>query len=309
MNAQNATEWIERIHCASVPADELTDTNCPICQREQRRELIRERGYPLWKCLGCSHMYISPRPSQEWLDSLYGSAYIPDSDNEQVWEQYLDRIFETTARAIRKYHPQTGELLDVGTAFGGFLARAQRDGWRLYGIEPNANAYALAKERLGDRVTLYKSIFETADLEPESFDGIVMMNVIEHMRDPVAICRKAFQLLKPGGFLGLRWPQMSLLNLIPQRVKGIRKTDRAIIGAPIHLHDFTRKSMERLFRAAGYDEVCHAWTSTRRQPGLGWKKSMVAALLRILAYGSHRMTGGRLITPFIARLSLGRKPC
>lgn len=308
MGKRNEPEWIKRVHCSSVPADELAETNCPICHQEERRKLIEERGYPLWKCLSCSHVYISPRPSLRWLGELYSSTYMPDSNDEMQWEQYLGRIFESTARAIRNYHPQGGDLLDVGTGFGGFLIRAEQDGWRLHFLEPNATAYDVAKQRLGNRARLHDSIFETADLDPESYDGIVMMNVIEHVRDPLEICQRAYQLLRPGGFLGLRWPQMSWLKLARERLKGTRKTDRAVIGAPIHLHDFNKKSMELLFKTTGYEQIRHAWAGTRRQPDLSWKMSLLANLLTIVAYGSHRLSNGHLITPLIARLSLGRKP-
>ena len=123
MDRRNQSEWIKRIHCSSVPADELADTFCPVCSKQLREKLIEERGYPLWKCSNCGHVYISPRPSQKWLGELYSSNYMPESEDEKAWEQYLDRVFEATARAIRKYHPQGGDLLDVGAGFGGFLIR------------------------------------------------------------------------------------------------------------------------------------------------------------------------------------------
>ena len=302
------TDWLNRILCSSVPKEDLSETPCPVCRSNERRLLITERGYPLWKCLACTHVYISPRPSERWLGELYSSTYMPDSENEQDWEQYLDGVFESTARAIAAYQPQRGDLLDVGTGFGGFLVRAEKDGWRLHGIEPNESAFAVAQQRLGNRAQLQKSIFETAELQPESFDGIIMMNVIEHVRDPLAICERAFQLLRPGGFLGLRWPQMATTNLLRHRLRGSRESNRAIIGAPVHLHDYTRASMERLFTNTGYHDLRHAWAGTRRQPHLGFKARIAAGLTTAVAQATHLFSGGRLITPVIARLTLGRKP-
>ncbi|MCH8839604.1 MAG: class I SAM-dependent methyltransferase [Planctomycetes bacterium] len=233
---------------------------------------------------------------------------MPDSETEADWEQNLDRIFEGTTRAIRRYHPEGGDLLDVGAGFGGFLVRAAQDGWRLHGVEPNAAAFAVMRKRLGDRASLQQSIFETADLEPQSYDGIVMMNVIEHIREPLEYCRRAYDLLRPGGFLGLRWPQMSAKNLLRERIKGSQDSDRVVIGAPIHLHDYTRHSMEKLLENSGYCDIRHAWAGTRRLPNLSLKSRFAAELATIVAKSSHYLTGGRKITPFIARLSLGRKP-
>ena len=308
MDPRKKADWIQRIHCSNVPQEHLSETYCPICGHKERQQLAEERGYPLWKCENCSHVYISPRPSQHWLNELYSSTYMPDSSDEEDWEQYLDRVFEATAKAIRNYHPQLGELLDVGTGFGGFLVRAGQDGWKLHGLEPNESAFNVAKSRLNGKATLYQSIFETADLQPESFDGIVMMNVIEHVRDPIEICRRAYELLRPGGFLGLRWPQMSWMKLRRRKKGTLTKTDNAIIGAPIHLHDYTDQSMKKLMATTGYQDVQHCWAGTRRQPGLSWKMQAAAQVATLAAYTSQRLSGGRLITPFIARLSLGRKP-
>ncbi len=301
-------QWIERIHCSSVPLEDLSDTACPVCESTDRQQLIEERGYPLWRCKWCTHVYISPRPSQSWLADLYSSEYMPDSDDGQSWEVYLDRIFEASARAILAYHPQRGDLLDVGTGFGGFLIRAEQDGWRLHGLEPNSSAFAVAKDRLRDRAVLYETIFEEADLAPGSYDGIVMTNVIEHVREPLDICRRAYTLLRPGGFLGLRWPQTSWITLNRARLAGISRTDNPIIGAPIHLHDFQRRSMELLMHRAGFVDIKHAWSSTRRQPKQSLPKATVVKLLTAVAYGTHCVTGGRRMTPFVARLTLGRKP-
>lgn len=307
--SNSATEkWIKRVHCTSVPPEHLSETMCPICGGEERRQLIEERGYPLWKCRDCTHVYISPRPSQQWLAELYRSAYMPDSDNENAWECYLDRIFEASSRAILRYHPARGDLLDVGAGFGGFLARAAKDGWRLHGLEPNASAFAVAKQRLGDDVELQQSLFEDAELQKESYEAIIMTNVIEHVREPIAICRRAFELLRPGGFLGLRWPQMSWLELKRLGRVPNGKTNRAVIGAPVHLHDFNRKSVELLFSNTGFTDVEHAWSGTRRYDKQSWRRAFLENLATRFAHGTHVLSRGRFITPFIARLSLGRKP-
>ena len=301
-------DWIKRIRRSSVPEAELSETNCPVCEQSPRRKLIVERGYPLWKCLSCKHVYISPRPSEKWLSELYSSTYLPDTNTEEVWEQSEDDIFEATARAIHRYHPGGGDLLDVGAGFGGFLIRAERDGWKLHGIEPNSSAVAAAQKRLGARAQLQQSIFEDADLEPCSYDGIIMMNVIEHVREPRAVCRKAYELLRPGGFLGLRWPQVSRRTLLRERLRRNHETDRAVIGAPIHLHDYSRSSMERLMATSGFCDVVHAWSGTRHFPNMKPGNHLLVSLLTAMAKYSHSLSGGRIITPFIARLSLGKKP-
>jgi len=233
---------------------------------------------------------------------------MPDSNSEEAWEGALNDIINTTANAILKYRPECGDLLDVGAGFGGFLARAAQDGWKLHGIEPNDSAIAVARDRLGNAANLQQAIFETANLQPKSYDCIVMMNVIEHVREPLEIARRAMELLRPGGCLALRWPQMVFMNRWRNRLRLKRQVNRIVVGAPLHLHDYTRNSMETLYRRGGFVDVCHSWAGTREVRSARLPFRLGAQLLKTAVRSVHTTTGGRCIFPFFARLTLGRKP-
>ena len=286
---------------AEIPDEGLEGVNCPMCGHEDPKWLFEEEGYPVWRCRGCGHIYVWPQPSEQALSEYYQSQYYSQSeDSAEDWEDLRTDIVRLTVRAIGRYHPRRGDLLEVGSGFGGFLLAAIGDGWRVEGIEPSASAVAAARRRFGDDVRLQQTIFEQAQLAPDSFDCVVMLNVIEHVRDPVGVCRRVHELLRAGGCLALRWPQSVFLNRLRRRPR--------LLGVPEHLHDFTRRSIGRLYQVAGFTDVRQAWSGTRKS--LGGRRGLGLLPLRavkLVAYALHKLSGGRCVTPFVARLALGRK--
>lgn len=50
-------------------------------------------------------------------------------------------------------------------------------------------------------------ITQRLPLEDNSFDHVVMLAVLEHLREPEAVLRETFRVLAPGGSLIMTWPQ------------------------------------------------------------------------------------------------------
>jgi SAM-dependent methyltransferase len=281
------------ISLSKIPTSELSEIFCPICDCQQRKLLRKEREFPIWRCKRCRHIYVSPQPSEAVLFDYYAKGFMPKTEDENIYEGRLNRVYDSIAKAIVKFIPQRGDLLDIGAGFGGFLCRAEKDGWNLIGIELSDSAFEVCQRRLGNKVQILKVPFEKADLPHNSVDCIVMLNVIEHLRDPVNVCKRAFQILRPGGCLALRWPQhIYNQNLAP----------------PAHLHEFTRYSIEELFRVSGFTEITEYWTEIQDYRNQGYKKYLQAKILRLLAKIFFTCSFGKRQIPFVTRLTLGRKP-
>jgi 2-polyprenyl-3-methyl-5-hydroxy-6-metoxy-1,4-benzoquinol methylase len=96
------------------------------------------------------------------------------------------------------------EVLEVGSGRGGFLHLLRQDGHDGLGVELNSDGARKARER--------GLLVETIDLfqAPMSwqgrFDAAAAFQVVEHVPDPLAFCRKLFDLVKPGGFLFIAVP-------------------------------------------------------------------------------------------------------
>jgi 2-polyprenyl-3-methyl-5-hydroxy-6-metoxy-1,4-benzoquinol methylase len=122
-------------------------------------------------------------------------------------------------------------LLDIGCAYGPFLAAAREQGFDVMGIDPAPDAVEYVQKTLGIRAI--RGIFprQTADLEdlrgryllpPESaepsgaepgedpgigpFDVITLWFVIEHFEEPGRALEEINGLLKTGGVLAFSTP-------------------------------------------------------------------------------------------------------
>ena len=94
-------------------------------------------------------------------------------------------------------------VLDVGCGIGLLLDEARRRGWRTQGVELSDWAVRRARH-LG--LDVFQGSLEEAGFEPGSFDAVFMIDVLEHLADPVRTLATVSQVLRPGGVLCLVTP-------------------------------------------------------------------------------------------------------
>jgi ubiquinone/menaquinone biosynthesis C-methylase UbiE len=100
-----------------------------------------------------------------------------------------------------------GRLLDIGTGRGDLLLEAARSGWDAQGVEISEDAAKVARERLGLKVTV--GTLAAARFPDRYFDAVTMLDVIEHVPDPVADLREVRRVLKGGGIVVLETPNFA----------------------------------------------------------------------------------------------------
>jgi SAM-dependent methyltransferase len=175
-----------------------------------------------------------------------------------------------------------GRLLQVGCGYGLLLDEARRRGYDGEGYELSVAAAQYARERLG--LEVHNMAIEQADLEGERYDAVLLVDVLEHIDDPLLMLERLLAVLAPGGALLVVTPDPSSLVA---RVAG----SRWWCYLPAHCCLIPRRTLRELILARGLRIVSDApavhsftlgyWLAGLGERGgwLGWVIGQVAARL------------------------------
>ncbi len=162
----------------------------------------------LSRCQGCGLGWADPQPGEKELAEIYGDHYYeqfgfveenggPHKGLSLIKQATYSRILRHAEKILG---PDSGQrrLLDVGCGLGFSLEAAAKRGWEPLGLDP------LASESEGRRglhgQPIRKGTLET--FRPDHpFEAVSMVDLIEHVRDPVAAIARAAEFLAPGGLL------------------------------------------------------------------------------------------------------------
>ncbi|MDR0352263.1 MAG: class I SAM-dependent methyltransferase [Opitutaceae bacterium] len=164
-------------------------------------------------------------------------------NNYTVDQELHRRFFRTQLDAIEK-HAKKGRLLDVGCAFGYLLAEARRRGWKAEGIELSGNAFAHVRDEL--QLPVHNQPLREVAFPANSFNAIVMDDVIEHYGDPGAEIAEAHRVLVKGGVFLLHTPNFDSpwRDLMEERWVHLKPEE--------HLYYFSPKTLSALLEKNGF---------------------------------------------------------
>jgi 2-polyprenyl-3-methyl-5-hydroxy-6-metoxy-1,4-benzoquinol methylase len=276
---------------------EAAVTVCNICGASVDRgadRRWRKDGYDILKCPRCGTFFRAQLPSADDLRQIYSGAYFLEESEESGGQGYKDYLGEernhranSLARLIfLEEHGRRGKLLDVGCAAGFFLDEARKRGWSGSGVElaPTMAAYARTQLALDVR----EEEFARFNGEPQTFDAVTMWDYIEHSTDPAGDLRRAAQLLQPGGLLALSTGDASS---VAARISGRRWH---LLTPRHHNFFFTRASLQRAVRDAGFEVVSAKYLSSRYSVQYLFHKLRTLADVRALRSASDALGRSRL---------------
>lgn len=236
----------------------MTTATCPACTSRSTR--IVQPGLfgecALVRCDACGSELLWPQPSDERLTEIYGPDYYEPwaAEDADVVDSIKRQTFAPLIDACRLVPGST--VLDLGCATGSFLAEVTSRGAKGYGIDLNGEAIAAAQQRLPD-VTFHAGIAADQPFPGVQFDAIVMVDFIEHVRDPEGELRIVREWMHDESrlvvstpradsslrrLMGMRWPQyreehlaylsragvVALMSRAGLRVESIRPTQKTL---------------------------------------------------------------------------------
>jgi SAM-dependent methyltransferase len=195
----------------------------------------------VFRCPNCGFEFVSPTPSADELAEYYDRGY------EVPLERYAAANARNAARieGVERWSPGRGRLLEVGASWGHSLAAARDRGWDVAGVELSPSASSYAREHFG--LTVFNCQLADAPLDDASFDAVIMWHVLEHVSNPKQELARLATLLKPGGILGLRVPNIASFGA---RVAG---QWWPWMCPPAHLWFFSATTLPRLLSASGFE--------------------------------------------------------
>lgn len=250
---------------SSTESDERSDLRCPICSAGSTT-WATINGYSIRSCTGCRCHFVWPQPTASELAAIYSGDYFDGTSAGLGFDDYaslqsgLRRMFRRHLRHIQRYVGKKGSLLDVGCAYGFFLAEAKRSGWRVQGVEISDDAAKIARESIDVEVfagTLREAI---GSFNEKNFDAVTFWDTLEHVTDPVADLKAAHELLMPGGYVFLSVPKGwgVLPSVMGRQWFGYKKVGE-------HLFFHTKESLSQALTGAGFTPVVirrTSWTCT-----------------------------------------------
>jgi SAM-dependent methyltransferase len=189
----------------------------------------------------------TPRLREDQLGDLYSNYYPRKHVDVAALRLEAEKVLHPQARLKRwwngtdnqgQYSVRPGEkILDVGSGSGLSLMEATALGGQAFGVEADPNVRRIAEE-LG--MSVHIGSLHDNPFPGQSFDLIVLNQVIEHIPDPGAALERIRSRLAPGGRVMMVLPNR---NSLWCRISGERWINWHI---PYHLHHFTAKGF-RLF--------------------------------------------------------------
>ncbi|HZS50427.1 MAG TPA: methyltransferase domain-containing protein [Bryobacterales bacterium] len=219
------------------------------------------REFQVVECGNCSLIRLEPQPSWEEIGAFYPENYwwAPDRSVIGRLEGIYRRIVLSDHVRFVEHGLERGALvLDVGCGGGSFLSALRRRGMRGVGLDFSAGAAAVAWRSQG--VPALCGLLESSPFAPESFGGITMFHVLEHVPDPSESLAAARRLLSPAGKLYVQVPNAACWQflLLGDRWSGI--------DVPRHLIDFRKTDVEQLLEETGFVVRREKFFSLRDNP-------------------------------------------
>jgi 2-polyprenyl-3-methyl-5-hydroxy-6-metoxy-1,4-benzoquinol methylase len=233
----------------------------PLYERLRDKLFSAPGSWTLVKCTNpaCALLWLNPAPHPDDLPLLYAGYYTHGEDSGGPLLRAARAVYKAIstcllaplgvpleqgrARGMFIDHKVPGTLLDIGCGDGRFISLMASRGWRVAGVDFDAQAVKRARElrKLDVQVGTAASHLDSG----RKYDVVTASHVIEHVPEPETFLRQCRQLLNRGGQIVLRTPN-------PQSF-GHRRYGKAWRGLepPRHLQLFTLPALTACAHQAG----------------------------------------------------------
>ncbi|MFQ5732846.1 MAG: class I SAM-dependent methyltransferase [Planctomycetaceae bacterium] len=236
------------------------------------------------RCCNCGHCYLNPVPDPSELPTIYPPNYGNYSNSVDAGVSFrlkgwLEGKF--LLAPMDSGLPENAAVLDIGCGDGRLLDGVRNHCPRAADLE-GVEISEVAAEAAGKKgYVVHLGSFDEIQFPGNRYDLVFLIQVIEHVFDPVAAVRKIHALLKPGGWVVFETPSVRCVDfaLFKRRFWGG-------YHFPRHINLFEPGSFRKMLASQGFDVAsikhklqpvhwiwtCHHFFKSRGFPGW-WTKS------------------------------------
>lgn len=207
-------------------------------------------------------LQIQPTPTQEEIASFYAQEFYsqeyPGFNNSALEVQLDDLEFHQahfqdlcdSFSSLLERPLDSMSVLDIGCGWGQALLHFQDQGMAAYGFDPAPEAVEYG-ERNGLQV-VQAGMDNMNVFDGRRFDVVTLLNVLEHLADPVGILTEIKdKVLNPGGIIAIEVPNE--FNAFQVAGKEAHDLKEWWVAPPAHLNYFTRTTLSELLTGIGYE--------------------------------------------------------
>ncbi len=217
-------------------------------------------GFDVIECEYCGFKHIMPLPSEDELQSFYKNEFYtsekPDyfaaiKRDKEWWSEVYNNYYDLLEELLPG-NSDKPSLLDVGCGPGFFLKIGKEKGWNVSGVEPSPLACEFAKGEM--QVNVVNEMFDTKNARKYGeFDVVCMLNVLEHIANPVEFIKASHEILKSRGLIFIRLPND--FNKFQEMLVNEKGFDRWWVVPRHHINYFDFDSASRLLIRNGFEIV------------------------------------------------------
>ena len=166
-------------------------------------------------------------------------------DIDEDYYDYNDSPYSSHSKMLQIVS-EGSRVLDVGCAAGRLAEQLVAKGCTVFGIEVDEGCAQAARESCAD--VLHADVETLSDLPwPKgSFDTILAMDVLEHLREPAPVLRMLAQYLKPTGIMVISLPNVANWRIRLRLLRGRWDYESIGILDRTHLRFFTLATAREL---------------------------------------------------------------
>ncbi len=226
---------------------------CPVCRQKDVKLWSVATDYEYFSvpdefryyhCGDCGTIFIHPVPI-ELLQKIYPPNYysfVNKGKNTVVKiKEWLDKRF--FKKILQQLHGHQLSVLDAGGGTGWMLDVLKKTDDRITFTQSVDIDSAAKNEAEAKGHAYFEGTIETFTTD-KKFDLILMLNLIEHVADPLSVLQKAESLLQPGGMIVIKTP-----NTESWDARLYKRTYWGGLHCPRHWVIFSQKSFRHLLQS------------------------------------------------------------